>query len=188
MTHPPKLSRGTATTWAAGTALLAACVAIVIGTAAVGATQLANSPIATAQTATPGPVPAPPPMRVTAQAAAPSQAKSPANWVSRAGPPFTDIHVAAKALVATMSAQDVGGMTTSCQQLHNAGQRLGATLPSPNAAVTSEVQGAVDNISAATNSCDALGSGGVDLNQVNSYVGQAMGQMDKALQILQGNG
>jgi hypothetical protein len=54
--------------------------------------------------------------------------------------------------------------------------------------MTSEVQGAVDNISAATNSCDALGSGGVDLNQVNSYVGQAMGQMDKALQILQGNG
>jgi hypothetical protein len=79
-------------------------------------------------------------------------------------------------------------MTASCRQLQNAGQRLGATLPSPNSAVTSEVQGAVDNISTATNSCGAFGTGQADVNQINSSVSQAMAHLDKAQQILQGNG
>jgi hypothetical protein len=92
------------------------------------------------------------------------------------------------ALSTAVNAQDAAGMTTSCQQLHNAGQRLGATLPSPNSAVTSEMQGAVDNISTATNSCDALGTGQVDLNQFNSSINQATAHLLTAQHILQGNG
>src|ERR1700694_1257127 len=187
MTQQPISNRGTATTWAAAAAVLAARVAVGIGRPAAGATQLASSPIAGAQTATPGPVPAPPPMRVTGQSA-PPHASSSTDWVSRAIPPFKDIHTAVTALYSAVNVQDVGGMTTSCQQLQNAGQRLGATLPSPNPAARSEIQGAVDNVSTATNSCGALGTGHADLNQFNSDISQPMAQLGKAQQILQGNG
>jgi hypothetical protein len=75
------------------------------------------------------------------------------DWTSRSMDPYTDLQNAMQSVSNVLAAHGVQGAQSACEELHGAAQRLGATLPSPDAAVTSEVQAGVDEISTASNSC-----------------------------------
>jgi len=190
--------------WTKALPALLGSVAVVIAAAVTAGTPLASSPTSTAAptvTATPWSpgTPAwlppglqamtPPPARKpTAQVSLPSpppQANASGSWASATQAPLHDLQNAVQALSDAMKAQDMDGVKAACGQLNNAGQRLGATLPSPERALTSEVQAAVDDIGTASNSCSAFGpSGGIgDLDAFTSTLNDAWGHLGKAQQI-----
>ncbi|MDT5050374.1 MAG: hypothetical protein QOG75_6278 [Mycobacterium sp.] len=110
-------------------------------------------------------------------------------WLSKATPPFQDIQRAGQSLSKALAANDIAGVKTACRQLNGAGQRLGATLPSPDPALTSEVQAAVDEITTGSNSCLSLDLGSAvqaDIDRFSSHLKQAKAHLDRAQQIAQG--
>jgi hypothetical protein len=76
-----------------------------------------------------------------------------AAWFNEAKGPFTAIQNALQTATSAMQAQDMDGVRSACQQVLNNSERLGRTLPSPNAGLTAQVQGAVDELKTAANLC-----------------------------------
>jgi hypothetical protein len=173
--------------WAAVTAILLSSVTVGIAIA-VAAGQVTSSPIASAATIT---IPKPPavvsPAPRTGSESAPTN--SGGGWMSKAAPPLRDIQDSLQTVTNALNAHDLAGMSTACQGLSGASQRLGATLPSPISALTSEIQGAVDLLNTASNSCTAFGpaTSGDDLSAFTSDINQAMGHLQRAQQIAQSN-
>jgi hypothetical protein len=89
----------------------------------------------------------------------------------------------------TLTDQDIEGVNTACQELKDAGQRLGATLPSPDPVLTSKVQAGVDGINAASNSClslDLRSGDPADIAPLRLQLRQAMAELESAYQIARG--
>jgi hypothetical protein len=164
--------------WAGASAILVAS-GVTVAALSAGA-QLVNSPEAVATTvrATPAPsslrpqyqaqapqVPgqiecaptilraACPPLRAPAGSGGASDVTSALAWFNKAKAPFNAIQDALKTASSAMQTQDVDGVRSACQQLGSSSQQLGSTLPSPDSALTSEVQGAVDELTTAANMC-----------------------------------
>jgi hypothetical protein len=189
--------------WTGVAAVVLGSAAAVIATVVAAGTQIASSPTAGANTisATPwtprptgAPVPQKPDATVGNQGNLGGNPNSGAGggaatgWASKAGPPLHDIQAAMQSLTTAIKAQDFDGLRTACGQLGNAGQRLGATLPSPDQELTSEIQAAVDDVATASNSCPAFGpgSGQAELSSLTSPLNEAMAHLSKAQQIASG--
>jgi hypothetical protein len=86
----------------------------------------------------------------------------------------------------------VGGATSeadlaaACQQMRDANQRLNATLPSPVPALTSELQGVVDEIGAASRVCLAANAGRPNIGLFKLHVNAALAHYTRAQQIVLG--
>ncbi|MBV8928605.1 MAG: hypothetical protein JO152_05725 [Mycobacteriaceae bacterium] len=181
--------------------------AVVVGTglivgALVVATgmQMVSSPSATAGTVTatpwapgtwaqnmPQPGAAPAPASTTApggRSSSNAAGSAGSNWGTREAAAITDIGTSLQTVNTALSNQDVNGAKAGCQQLRAAGQKLGATLPSPDQDATNQLQATVDNINAAVDTCMGFGSGS-DVNQYSSLIDQAKTHLDSAQQMIQ---
>lgn len=74
-------------------------------------------------------------------------------WFNKAKGPFNAVQDGLKSAAAAMQSQDIDGVRGACTQVRNSSQELGNTLPSPDAALTGEVQGAVDELMTAADMC-----------------------------------
>jgi hypothetical protein len=149
--------------WAGASAILVAS-GVTVAALSAGA-QLVNSPEAVATTVRA--TPAPSSLRPQYQAQAPQvpgQIECAPTILRAACPPLrapagsggaSDVtsQDALKTASSAMQTQDVDGVRSACQQLGSSSQQLGSTLPSPDSALTSEVQGAVDELTTAANMC-----------------------------------
>jgi hypothetical protein len=99
-----------------------------------------------------------------------------------------DIQTAMQRVMVAMSDADLAAAKAACQQMSDANQRLSATLPSPVLALTSEVQGVVDEISSATRVCLAAGPGAGQQNigLFKLHMSAAMAHATRAQQIALG--
>jgi hypothetical protein len=196
------------TVWGSAAAILVGSGVIIATLGLSAGAQLANSPEAVATTvrATPA-MPRPaytaqapqtpgqtectpsilqqacPPSRPPAgsSSAAPADALA---WFNKAKGPFTAIQDALKTAGSAMQAQDIDGIRGACQSVLNNSQRLGNTLPSPDAGLTAEVRGAVDELTTAANLClapDATSNG----EAIMSHVQNANAHFSNAQQIIQ---
>jgi hypothetical protein len=154
------------TKWAGIVAVFVGVMAVVVAAAVAAGIPVVNSPMAAADdgvTAQPwmpkpafGPQPVPQPhSSVNAQQQKPSTAPGAkgAGWVAKAAPSFQAIHQAMVSLGNALQNSDVNAMQTACRQLSSAGAQFGATLPSPQQAMTDEAQAAVNEINAASSAC-----------------------------------
>jgi hypothetical protein len=187
--------------WTGVAAVVLGSTAAVIATVVAAGTQIASSPIAGANTITatswnPRPTAAPLPQKPDSTVNnqgnlggnSGSGAGAGSGWASKAGPPLHDIQTAMQTMTTAVKAQDFDSLKAACGQLGDAGRRLGATLPSRDPGLTSEIQAAVDDIATASSSCTTLGpgSGQGDLSVVTSPLNDATAHLSKAEQIAGG--
>jgi hypothetical protein len=151
------------TTRAGVAAVLAGSAVFVMATVGGAGMQLASSPTAVAD---PG-------------------------WASTAEPVYNDLQNAMRNLATAVNAGNVDGIQPACQELNGAAQRARATLPTPDPALTSEVQAAVDEITTATNSCLSIDLKSdkpipqADIDGFKSQLQQAGAHVRKAQTIVQ---
>jgi hypothetical protein len=154
------------TKWAGIVGVSVTVMAAVVAAVIAAGTPVVDSPMAVADdgvTAAPwvpnpafGPQPVPQPRSsINAQQQKPSTANGGkgANWGTKATPAFQAIHQAMVSLGNALQSSDVNAMQAACRQLGSAGAQFGATLPSPQQAITDEAQAAVNEINAATSAC-----------------------------------
>jgi hypothetical protein len=144
-------------------AILAGSAAVVMATVGGAGMQLASSPTAVADE----------------------------GWAATSAPTYTDLQNAAQNLANAVNAGNRAGIQPACQELNGAAQRAGATLPSPDPALTSEVQAAVDEIITTTNACVSFDPQSqqlqqADVDKAESQLKQAEAHLRKAQQIVQG--
>jgi hypothetical protein len=165
--------------------------------------QLANSPEAAATTVTATPwMPRP---QYTAEApSVPGQTECTPNvlrracspsrdleqsaalaWFNEAKSPYTAIQDAVQAATTEMQDSNMDGVRSACQQLRSSSQKLGHTLPSPDQALTAEVQGAVDELITAADLCLAPDATS-NVQALMSHVEQANSHFSNAQQIIEG--
>jgi hypothetical protein len=185
------------TQWAGVGAVLVGLAAAVSATVVAGGTQVANMPSAVASTtdATPWmPRPAGLPAffpemwsRVSSQGTvrSPQESSPVLAWAAKASDASQDIQSAVQRVQGAIGAGDVAGAKAACQQMSDANQRLNATLPTPVRALTSEVQGAVDEIGAASSVCLNAGpnAGQAEIDSFTSHVSAAMAHFTRAQEI-----
>jgi hypothetical protein len=184
-------------------AVLVGLAAAVSATVVAGGTQVANMPSAVASTtdATPW-MPRPGGLPRTAsgqlffpdmksQVSSQGTVRSPQEsspvlaWAAEASDSGQDIQSAVQSVQGAIGAGDVAGAKAACQQMSDANQRLNATLPTPVAALTSEVRGAVDEIGAASSVCLNAGpnAGQAEIDSFTSHVNAAMAHFTRAQEI-----
>jgi hypothetical protein len=83
-----------------------------------------------------------------------------------------------------MQAQNMDGVRTACTRVLNDSQRLGNTLPAPDAGLTTEVQGAVDELTTAANLCLAPDASS-NTDGIMSHIQNANSHFSAAQQIIQ---
>ena len=144
----------------------------------------------TAQPWIPNPAFAPQPVprprsSINAQQQKPSTAPGAkgANWVTKATPSFQAIQRAMASLGNALQSSDIDAMQAACRQLSSAGAQFGATLPSPQQAVTDEAQAAVNEISTASSACLADTP---DPDAVASHATEANNHLGTVSKIAQG--
>jgi hypothetical protein len=106
-------------------------------------------------------------------------------WAARASDAGKDIESAVQRVEAAVGARDVAGAQAACQQMSSANQRLGAMLPSPVKALTSEVQAIVDEIGAASTVCLNAGpdAGQAEIDSFTAHVNSALAHFARAQEI-----
>jgi hypothetical protein len=106
-------------------------------------------------------------------------------WAAKASDAGQDIQSAVQSVQGAIGAGDVAGAKAACQRMSNANQRLNATLPTPVRALTSEVQGVVDEIGAASSVCLNAGpnAGQADIDSFTSHLNAAMAHYTRAQEI-----
>src|SRR6185312_3398502 len=167
---------------------------LLVGLTAIGAalvpavTPLVNSPEATA-TATAwnprpqfGPKPVPQPRSGVGQTTKPQSpagnAPAAANdWASRANQPYETMQTGLGNLSQALNNSDLSGVQAACRQLSSASATLAATLPSPKANLTAELQSAIDEINAMSGPCL---SDSPDIDAVVSHATAASNHMSAA--------
>lgn len=105
-------------------------------------------------------------------------------WFNKAKGPFNAVQDGLKSAGAAMQAQNVDGIRSACTQVRDSSQELGNTLPSPDAALTKEVRGAVDELITAADMClapDATSNG----QAIMSHVQNANAHFSNAQQIIE---
>ncbi|MEO3761503.1 hypothetical protein ABGB19_24895 [Mycobacterium sp. B14F4] len=118
-----------------------------------------------------------PPSRNVADSAA-------AGWLRAAQGPYTAIQSSLQTAASEMQAQNMDGVRSACQQILSNSQRLRNTLPSPDEALTAEVEGAVSELITAANMC--LGPDATSNAQaLMSHVEQANAHFANAQQIME---
>lgn len=185
------------TQWAGVGAVLVGLAAAVSATVVAGGTQVANMPSAVASTtdATPW-VPRPNTMPsffpdMSSQVSSQGTVRSPQEsspvlaWAAKASDASQDIQSAVQRVQGAIGAGDVAGAKAACQQMSDANQRLNATLPTPVAALTSEVRGVVDEIGAASSVCLNAGpnAGQAEIDSFTSHVNAATVHFTRAQEI-----
>jgi hypothetical protein len=181
-----------ATKWtgfaALGAGFAAAIAALVVATGS----QLAGSPSAMASTSRPtpfqnpifAPIPAPkPPSSVGSNRSA-----GDADWISKALPAYGDVQAGIQRVAESLNAQDIDGTKAACQRLGEAGQRLGAALPSTLSPLSRELSVAVDDVRAGTSACGSLGTDPEGAQAVVGPLQRAMDHLSKAGLIVQSGG
>jgi hypothetical protein len=105
-------------------------------------------------------------------------------WFNKAKGPFTAVQQAIQTAGNALQAQDMDGVRSACQEVLTNSQRLGRTLPSPDAGITTEVQGAVDELTTAANLC--LGADMTsNAETIMSHVQNANAHFSAAQQIIE---
>jgi hypothetical protein len=180
------------TKWAGAGAVL---VGLAVGaTIVAGGTQVTNVPSAAASTtdATPwAPRPNTLPQffpdmssEVSSQGTvrSPQESSPVLAWATKASDAGQDIKSAVQRVQDAIGAGDVAGAKVACQQMSDANQRLDAMLPTPVPALTSEVRGLVDEISAASRVCLNAGpdAGQAEIDSFTSHVNAAMAHYTRA--------
>jgi hypothetical protein len=206
--HIDSGQRWRSTVWGSAAAIMVAFGVVVAALGLSAGAQLANSPEAVATTvrATP-PMPRPaytaeapsvpgqlectpsilmqacPPSRPPAgsNVSAPADALA---WFNKAKGPFNAIQDGLQSASKAMQAQNMDGVHSACQQVLNNSQMLGNTLPSPDAGLTTEVRGAVDELTAAANLCLAPNATS-NTDAIMSHVQNANSHFSAAQQIIQ---
>ncbi|ULE33606.1 hypothetical protein [Mycobacterium sp. IDR2000157661] len=118
-----------------------------------------------------------PPVRDRADSAA-------AGWMNEAQGPYTAIQSSLQTAASEMQAQNMDGVRSACKQILSNSQRLRNTLPSPDEALTAEVEGAVSELITAANMC--LGPDATSNAQaLMSHVEQANAHFANAQQIME---
>lgn len=128
---------------------------------------------------------------------APSSAVSPggsgsnpvAGWLSTATPPYDETQSAMESLSNSIAEQNISAVKDDCQRVYDASRRLEATLPSPDAGLTSEVVAAIDAINSGFSQCEALTPSNADEDDgetLRSVFRQARTHLDQARNIAQG--
>jgi hypothetical protein len=154
------------TKWAGIVGVSVSVMAAVVAAVIAAGTPVVDSPMAVADdgvTAQPwipnpvfGPQPVPQP-RSTINAQQQKRSTAPgakgADWVTKATPSFQAIQRAIVSLGNALQGPDINAMQAACRQLTSAGAQFGATLPSPQQAVTDEAQAALNEINAASSAC-----------------------------------
>jgi hypothetical protein len=109
-------------------------------------------------------------------------------WAAKASPVGQDIQSAVQSVRSAVGAGDVAGAKAACQQMSDANQRLNATLPAPLPALTSEVQGIVDEIDAASSVCLSAGPSAeqAEIQSFTSHLNVAMAHYIRIQQIAAG--
>jgi hypothetical protein len=162
------------TQWAGVGAVLVGLAAAVSATVVAGGMQVATVPSAVASTtdATPW-MPRPGGLPLTAS----GQPFFPDMWSHG-----QDIQSAVQSVQAAIGAGDVAGAKAACQQMSDANQRLKATLPTPVAALTSEVRDVVDEIGAASSVCLNAGpnAGQAEIDSFTSHLNAAIAHATRA--------
>jgi hypothetical protein len=74
-------------------------------------------------------------------------------WFNEAKAPYMAIQNALQTASTEMQAENMDGVRGACEQILSNSQRLRSTLPSPDEALTTEVEGAVDELITAANLC-----------------------------------
>lgn len=93
-----------------------------------------------------GPVP-------TAQAATEAEL---AEWLSTAFTPISELHTVGSAALDALRTSDMTSLAPTCPRLATANRALGALVPTPEPALTVEIQQAVDDFDSASVACDAV--------------------------------
>ena len=85
-----------------------------------------------------------------------------------------------------MQSSDFAAMRAGCLELHDAVAKLAAELPSPDEALTSTVQSAVDNYGDAFDICQRFSPGTTKevLDEFKSYFDKGAAQMNAAMKIM----
>ena len=185
------------TQWAGVGAVLVGLAAAASATVVAGGMQVANMPSAVASTtdATPW-MPRPNTLPnilpgyvvgVSSQGTvrSPQESSPVLAWAAKASDASQDIQSAVQRVQGAIGAGDVAGAKAACQQMSDANQRLNATLPTPVRALTSEVQGVVDEIGAASSVCLNAGpnAGQADIDSFTSHLNAAMAHYTRAQEI-----
>ena len=105
-------------------------------------------------------------------------------WFNKAKGPFTAIQDGLQSASKAMQAQNMDGVHTACQQVLNNSQMLGNTLPSPDAGLTTEVRGAVDELTAAATMCLSPNATS-NTDAIMSHVQNANAHFSAAQQIIE---
>ena len=95
-----------------------------------------------------------------------------ADWLSKAAVHVQAIHKAqtdAYTSIATRGHIDDNKLKTSCDQLRAANEGLRDVMPSPNHALTVEVQQAIDNFESASESCTDYFFGAENADKLNEF-------------------
>jgi hypothetical protein len=107
------------------------------------------------------------------------------DWTAKASDAGQDIQSAVQRVQGAVEAGDIAGAKAACQQMSDANQRLKATLPTPVRALTSEVQGVVDEIGGASSVCLNAGpnAGQANIDSFTSHLNAAMAHYTRAQEI-----
>ena len=153
---------------------------VILGSAAVAAAAvlstgapLANSPIASA--------------RPTATVDGATDPDTAWKWFQKIGGPYGTMDDALRAWSSAMSAGDVDSMHAACYGLRSAAGQFQRILPGPNSRANFRLEGVVDDLYSASNSCLTLGPGANwdTAKEMLAFVDDAQARLKSAKEIMQ---
>lgn len=154
-------------------------MAVVVATVITAGTQVTGSPIASA-----GPKP-------TATASGAADPHTNYRWYQELGTPYNTTQ---ESLQAIASALDAGGdlarIHAACRQLRGASRQYDALLPGPDSRANFRIQGVVDDLNNAADTCLGFGPGinWEGIKPMMVYVDDANARLRSTQQILAPNG
>lgn len=79
-----------------------------------------------------------------------------AEWLSKAFTPVSELHTVGGAALEALRTSDMTSLAPTCPRLATATRQLQALVPTPEPALTAEMQQAVDDFETASVACDAV--------------------------------
>ncbi|HTY28899.1 MAG TPA: hypothetical protein VMD51_12290 [Mycobacterium sp.] len=166
----------------AAIAVLAGATAVGLGLLGIGLIGMARHPAGT-----PEPVSSTPAAPRTTQTSPSALTVAMREWESRAGDHFTESARALDQVSQAAERGEVAGVRMGCQRLHDTNAvGLQADLPTPDPALTAELQRMIDDVNTAAHAClrFADSRNDDDATTYQTYLARAIDHLTAAKQIL----